>query len=136
MLVMYQARRRDAAVRVADLIPGARAVQMPGEDLGVWVGKDVPQEIERLLGGHEPIRVADSILTTVLFTDVVGSTTRASELGDHAWRSSRAAPPNRAPRLARFRGNEVDMAGDGFFGSFDRPARAIRCGCLTADPTC
>lgn len=70
----------------------------------------------------------DRVLTTVLFTDIVGSTAGATELGDRAWRDllARHHEAIRA-QLERFRGNEIDTAGDGFFASFDGPARAIRC---------
>ncbi len=127
-LVIYRARRRDAAVRVAELIPGARAVQIPGDDLGVWVGDDVPAEVERFLSGREEAPIPDSILTTVLFSDIVGSTERAAELGDRAWRDVLARHHAAVRReLARFRGQELDTAGDGFFATFDGPARAVRC---------
>jgi len=127
-LVIYPARRHDAALRVAELIPGARAVQTPGDDLGVWVGDEVPAEVERFLSGQVETPVPDSILTTVLFTDIVGSTERAAELGDRAWRDVLARHHAAVRReLARFRGQELDTAGDGFFATFDGPARAIRC---------
>jgi class 3 adenylate cyclase len=127
-LVLYRARRRDAAVRVAELIPGARAVQVPGEDLGAWVGDDVPTEVERFLSGRQDPPVPDSILTTILFTDIVGSTERAAELGDLAWRDLLARHHAAVRReLARYRGHELDTAGDGFLAAFDGPARAIRC---------
>ena len=127
-LVIYRARRRDAALRVAGLIPGARAVQIPGDDLGAWVGDEAPAEVERFLSGREEAPVPDSILTTVLFTDIVGSTERVAELGDRAWRDLLARHHAAVRReLARFRGQELDTAGDGFFATFDGPARAIRC---------
>ena len=72
--------------------------------------------------------VPDSVLTTVLFTDIVGSTERAASLGDRAWRDLLAQHHASVRRdLARFRGEELDTAGDGFFATFDGPARAIRC---------
>ena len=72
--------------------------------------------------------VPDSILTTVLFTDIVGSTERAATLGDSAWRDLLARHHAAVRReLARFRGQELDTAGDGFFASFDGPARGIGC---------
>jgi class 3 adenylate cyclase/pimeloyl-ACP methyl ester carboxylesterase len=126
-LVIYRAPRRDAALRVAELIPGARAVQIPG-DGGAWIGDEVPVEVERFLNGQEEAPVPDSILTTVLFTDIVGSTERAAELGDRGWRDLLARHHAAVRReLARFRGQELDTAGDGFFATFDGPARAIRC---------
>jgi class 3 adenylate cyclase len=76
----------------------------------------------------------DTVLTTILFTDLVGSTARAAELGDRAWRSvleSHHAAVR--AQLARYRGVEHDTAGDGFFASFDGPARAIRCACAIRD---
>ena len=70
----------------------------------------------------------DSVLATILFTDIVGSTERAAELGDRAWRDLLARHDAAVRReLARFRGEELDTAGDGFFASFDGPARAIGC---------
>ena len=134
-LVAYPARRREAALRVTELIPGARAVQMPGDDLGVWAGDEVPAEVERFLSGREEVPVPDSILTTVLFTDIVGSTDRAVELGDRAWRDLLARHHAAVRRqLARYRGQELDTAGDGFLATFDGPARAIRCAqALVAD---
>jgi class 3 adenylate cyclase len=121
---------------LAEHIPGARHVEVPGSDHALFVGDQKPvleaihgflsnvweQQSERL----EP----DRVLATVLFTDIVGSTARAAELGDRGWREllehHHAAIRN---ELARFRGREIDTAGDGFFASFDGPARAIRCAC-------
>jgi class 3 adenylate cyclase len=126
--VIYVGRRRDAGLRVAELIPGARAVQIPGDDLGVWIRDDVPAEVERFLSGREAAPVPDSVLTTILFTDIVGSTERAAALGDREWRDLLARHHAAVRReLARFRGQELDTAGDGFFATFDGPARAIRC---------
>jgi class 3 adenylate cyclase len=72
----------------------------------------------------------DRVLSTVLFTDIVGSTAKAAELGDRAWRDLLEQHHARIRgQLTRFRGNEIDIAGDGFFASFDGPARAIRCAC-------
>jgi class 3 adenylate cyclase len=127
-LVLYRAGRQDPARRVAELIPGARLVQVSGEDHAMWVGEGVVAEVERFLSGRDEAAVPDSILTTVLFTDIVGSTERAAELGDREWRGvleRHHAAVRRA--LAHFRGHEHDTAGDGFFATFDGPARAIRC---------
>ncbi len=76
----------------------------------------------------------DRVLATVLFTDIVGSTARAAELGDSGWRELVQAHHNLVRRhLSRFRGTEIDTAGDGFFASFDGPARAIRCACAISE---
>ena len=127
-LVLYRARRREASLRVAELIPGAKPIQVPGEDAPVYLGGDVSPVVERFLSGQHEQPVPDTVLTTVLFTDIVGSTERAAELGDRAWRDLLARHHEAVRReLARFRGTELDTAGDGFFATFDGPARAIRC---------
>ena len=126
-LVIYRPQRRAAALRVAELIHDARAVQVPGEG-GAWIGEEVPDAVWRFLSGQEEELIPDSVLTTVLFTDIVGSTERAAELGDRRWRDLLARHHAVVRRdLARFRGQELDTAGDGFFATFDGPARAIRC---------
>jgi class 3 adenylate cyclase len=127
-LVVHRGRWRDAALRVSVLIPGATTVEVPGDDSPIWVDGEVAPEIERFLAGREEPPVPDSVLTTILFTDIVGSTERAAALGDRAWRDLLARHHATVRReLARFRGQELDTAGDGFFATFDGPARAIRC---------
>ena len=127
-LVLYRANRREASLRVAELIPGARAIQIPGDDAPVYLGGDVAPVVERFLRGQDEPPVPDTVLTTVLFTDIVGSTKRAAELGDRAWRDLLTRHHSAVRQeLARFRGQEIDTAGDGFFATFDGPARAIRC---------
>jgi class 3 adenylate cyclase len=89
----------------------------------------------REAGGWEEAE-PDRVLSTVLFTDIVGSSERAASLGDRAWRELLEEHHRLVRReLARFRGREVDTAGDGFFASFDGPARAIRCACAVVDST-
>jgi class 3 adenylate cyclase len=127
-LVLHRAGREATSHHVAGLIPGSRVVQIPGEDSAIWVGGSVVDEVERFLAGRDEAPVPDSILTTVMFTDIVGSTERAAEIGDREWRDvleRHHAVVRRA--LARFRGREQDTAGDGFFATFDGPARAILC---------
>jgi class 3 adenylate cyclase len=112
----------------AGRIPGARAMRVSGSDyFGVFLSFDIVDEIERFVAGEHAPEVPESILTTVLFTDLVGSTERASALGDRGWRDLLAQHHALIRReLARFRGEERDTAGDGFFATFDGPARAIR----------
>ncbi len=81
-----------------------------------------------------PVASSDRVLATVLFTDLVGSTEKAAALGDEAWASLLAAHDDAVrAELARFSGEEIDTAGDGFLALFDGPARAIRCGLSIRD---
>ena len=121
---------------VADLIPGASYVEVPGPDHYPWFGDSeaVIVEIERFVHGLTEEAAFDRVLATVLFTDIVGSTAKAAALGDRAWRELLQTHHSLArSQLARFRGNEVDTAGDGFFATFDGPARAIRCACTITE---
>ena len=86
------------------------------------------REVEAFVSAMEAEPVPDTVLATVLFTDIVGSTERAAALGDRAWRELMQDHHILVRReLARFRGKELDTAGDGFFAIFDGPARAISC---------
>jgi class 3 adenylate cyclase len=130
-----------AARWMAEQIPGARFVELPGGPHPPFLG-----DSELLVNAIEEFTVglfrqggwesgdADRVLATVLFTDIVGSTARAAALGDRAWREL-VDEHHRVVRsqLTRFRGREMDTAGDGFFASFDGPARAIRCACEIRD---
>jgi pimeloyl-ACP methyl ester carboxylesterase len=139
-LIMHRTGDRDIKVEegryIAGHIPGARFVELPGDDHWPWVGDAdaVLEEIEEFLTGIRPAPDPDRVLATVLFTDVVGSTKRAAELGDRRWRDV-LEEHHRAVRrgLHRFRGREIDTAGDGFLATFDGPARAIRCACEIRD---
>jgi len=113
---------------LAQHIRGAKYVELPGVDHIPWIdGDDILGEIREFLTGVREPEEPDRVLTTVLFTDIVGSTERARQLGDRRWRDllERHHEVVRA-ELARFRGREVDTTGDGFFATFDGPARAIR----------
>jgi class 3 adenylate cyclase len=126
---------------LAEQIPGARHVEVPGVDHSISAGdsESVLEEIERFLvevweERAEQAAEPDRVLATVLFTDIVGSTARAAELGDTRWRELLGEHHALIRRqLTRFRGTELDTAGDGFFARFDGPARAIRCACAITD---
>ncbi len=127
--------RREAWVEsgrfLVDHIPGARFEELPGRDSSLWVGdqKPVHRAIDAFLGDVDREQSElESVLATVLFTDIVGSTEKASELGDRAWRELLERHHARVRALLeRYRGTEVHTTGDGFFATFDGPVRAIRC---------
>jgi pimeloyl-ACP methyl ester carboxylesterase len=115
---------------IASRIPGARLVELPTDDhIPYYANQDaVVPAVQEFLTGRRPTPDADRFLATVLFTDIVDGTARAAALGDVRWRAlveSHHALVRR--ELDRFRGTEVDTAGDGFFATFDGPARAVRC---------
>jgi class 3 adenylate cyclase len=118
----------EEARRLAGAVPEARAVAVPGQDLSPFVGAEVTDEVERFLRAPHEQPVPDRVLATVLFTDIVGSTEQAAAVGDRRWRELLAAHRDDVRReLRRFTGEELDTAGDGFFASFDGPARGLRC---------
>jgi class 3 adenylate cyclase/alpha-beta hydrolase superfamily lysophospholipase len=131
----------EAARYLASRIPGARFVELPGVGhlaLG-GTGDLVGDETRRFLndawesGGWDESE-PERMLATVLFTDIVDATAKALELGDSAWRELLGRHHAIVRReLSRFRGREIDTAGDGFFAAFDGPARAIRCACAVVD---
>jgi class 3 adenylate cyclase len=126
----------DLGRNVAALIPGARFVELPGEDNLAYVGEPEPllEEIEQFVTGERHHHEIDRVLTTLLFTDIVGSTERAADLGDRSWRDLLDQHYQRVrEQVNRFRGQEVRTLGDGFLATFDGPARAIRCGCAIAE---
>jgi class 3 adenylate cyclase len=114
---------------LADNIPGARYVELPGEDHLAIVGdvRALVDEIEDFLVGTRGAHGAERMLKTILFTDIVGSTDRAATLGDRRWRELVAAHDAGIRRALRaHHGREVKTLGDGFLATFDGPARAIR----------
>ena len=135
-LVLARTGDRDVTVEegrwLAAQIPGARFVELPGDEHLLWAGDQdrLLAEIEEFLTGTRSAPDYDRVLSTVLFTDIVGSTERARELGDRAWHEVLDEHHARVRSLLEHhRGREVDTAGDGFFASFDGPARAIRAAC-------
>jgi class 3 adenylate cyclase len=133
-LVMNRAGDTDIPVEggrdLADRIPGARFVELPGIDGYPWAGDQdsILDEVETFVRGSRDAAGTDRMLATILFTDIVGSTAKASELGDAGWKELLAAHDERAKvEIARFRGIYVHTTGDGLLATFDGPARAVRC---------
>ena len=120
---------------LARTIPGARYVELPGGDHVPWFDPDATlAEIREFLTGRREASTPDRALATVLFTDLVDSTAHAAELGDRRWRDLLARHLAAVRHeLDRFSGQELDTAGDGFFATFDGPARAIRCALAIID---
>jgi len=133
-LVMHRAE--DKLVKVvagrwlANNIPGARFVELPGDDHAPWSGDIhlLADEVEEFLTGSRGQSEIDRVLATVLFTDIVGSTERAADLGDRGWQELLGRHHGLVrEELRRYRGVEQNTMGDGFFATFDGPARAVRC---------
>lgn len=128
LLIVYEGIPEDLAEaqHIAGLIPGAELAVLPGDEL--TEDHDAFAELIRMfIGVDRPVEL-DSVLSTVLITDIVGSTERQAALGDHGWKG--LVERHHAivrETLGRYRGVENDTAGDGFFATFDGPARAIRC---------
>jgi class 3 adenylate cyclase len=122
---------------IAENVPGARYVEFPGRNIYLFVepgARRCVEEISEFLTGTRAPEHDDRVLATVLFTDIIESTNRAAELGDHQWRALLDAHDAvvRA-QLTRYRGREVGTAGDSFLASFDGPQRAIRCAIAIRD---
>lgn len=139
-LIMHCAN--DRVVRVgmgrwlAENIEGARYIELPGDFHWPWFdpGSTVIDAIEEFVTGERSYAEVNRILVTVLFTDIVGSTERAAAVGDHQWRNLLDRHHTVVRKeLARFRGREIDTAGDGFLAAFDGPARAVRCATAIRD---
>ena len=114
----------------AEHIPGARLVELDGVDHAPFThdADRIAEEIEEFLTGARGAREPDRVLATVLFTDIVGSTDRAAELGDRRWRELLERHDTLVRgELAAFQGREIKQTGDGFLAAFDGPARGIRC---------
>jgi class 3 adenylate cyclase len=132
-LVMHRAEDRIVPVQhgryLGEHIPGARYVELPRADHLWWIeGDDILDEVQSFLHGASAAYESDRILATVMFTDIVDSTTRAAELGDRRWRDLVDEHDRLVrSRLERYHGREVKTLGDGFLATFDGPGRAIRC---------
>ena len=133
-LLVYRADDPDVRVEegrwIASRIPGARLVELPGRDHLMWAGDAdaILDEIEAFLTGVRRGPDPDRVLVTLLFTDVAGSTDLAARLGDDRWKDVLERHHRLlAAAVERFRGREVDRAGDGVLATFDGPARAVRC---------
>jgi pimeloyl-ACP methyl ester carboxylesterase len=135
-LVIHRTDDRDVTVEegrwIAGQIPDARFVELAGDEHILSAGDQDAMlgEIEEFLTGTRPDPESNRVLSTVLFTDIVASTERAAALGDRRWHELVDQHHARVRReLEHFRGREIDTAGDGFFASFDGPARGIRAAC-------
>jgi class 3 adenylate cyclase len=115
-------------------IPGARLIELPGQDHLFFLHEQIGDSIEEFLTGSVSVAESHRVLATVLFTDIVGSTALAEQMGDRRWRDLLSAHHASVRReLARYRGSEVKSLGDGFLATFDGPARAVRCACAIVE---
>jgi class 3 adenylate cyclase len=137
-LFVYRRGTRSAALARDDAehISGAKVVELPGDDFLFFVGDSGPMldAIEEFLTGQLPAHHSDRVLATVLYTDIVGSTEHAAEVGDRRWKELLATHDALlGAEVERFRGRMVKSTGDGVLATFDGPGRAIRCACSIRD---
>ena len=127
-LLMYRPEWRDACLYMADHIPNVQTVELNAPDVSIYADPQIPHEVERFLAEGRIDTAPERVLTTVLFTDIVDSTSCAAELGDKQWRELLEAHHAAVrAQLARYSGKEMRSTGDGFFATFAGPARAIAC---------
>lgn len=139
-LILHRTGDRVAHVEharyMARHIPGARLVELPGDDHVPWVGDRgaILDEVELFVTGARQSLESERVLATVLFVDIASSTERAAAIGDRAWGELLASFQHKVREVSRqYRGQEIDTAGDGFLIAFDGPARAVRCACAVRD---
>jgi class 3 adenylate cyclase len=119
---------------IARHIPGARLIELPGQDHLFFTHEQIGDWIEEFLTGSVSGTTSNRVLATILFTDIVGSTSRAEQMGDQRWHDLLDAHHATIRReLARYRGSEIKSLGDGFLATFDGPARGVRCACAIAE---
>ncbi len=121
---------------LAQHIPGARYAEVPGDDHVPYIGdiSHILGETEEFLTGTRRMHAPDRLLATVMFTDIVRSTEQLAAVGDERWKTLLLRHHELVRReLQSFQGREIDWAGDGFFATFDGPARAIRCACAVVE---
>jgi class 3 adenylate cyclase len=127
-LMLYHERWRDGCAYMAERIPQAEMVELTLPDVSTWTDARVLDHVQRFLAEGRVDAAPERVLTTVLFTDIVDSTSRAAELGDEHWRELLQAHHAAVrAQLARYGGKEIRSTGDGVFATFDGPARAIAC---------
>ena len=138
-LIMHSVNDRTLPIQagryMAERIPGATFIELQGIDHIPYLSdsETITGHIEEFLTGVPHHEVDDRVLATVLFTDIVGATESAARLGDKRWSELLGRHHDLVRReLQRFRGREIDTAGDGFFAAFDGPARAVRCACAVS----
>lgn len=132
-LCIYRTEDTDVRIEegrwIASQIPNAKLVELPGDSHFFWIEDPTPMidEIEEFVTGHRETARPERALATVVFTDIVGSTERAAELGDRGWRALLERHNSTIRRqIERYRGQERGTAGDGFLATFDGPARGVR----------
>jgi class 3 adenylate cyclase len=127
-LILYHDRWRQGCAYMAERIPNAEMVELTLPDVSTWTDPAVLEHLQRFLGEGRVDAAPERVLTTVLFTDIVDSTSRAAEIGDQRWRELlQAHHATVRAQLARYGGKEVRSTGDGVFATFEGPARAIAC---------
>jgi class 3 adenylate cyclase len=127
-LMLCHQRWRDGCAYMAERIPNAEIVELTSPDISIYAVPEIPGEIQRFLSEGRVDTAPERVLTTVLFTDIVESTSRAAEIGDKQWRDLlEAHHASVRAQLARYNGREIRGTGDGFFATFDGPAKAIAC---------
>jgi class 3 adenylate cyclase len=133
-LMLCHTRWKDGCMYMVERIPDCEVVELTAPDVSVYGDPQIPTEVERFLSEGRVDTAPERVLTTVLFTDIVDSTSRAAEMGDTRWRQLlEAHHATFRAQLARYSGREIRSTGDGFCATFDGPARAIACAHKTID---